>query len=824
MRDYSELSDAELDALIAQEVAKEQGGEGSFTRDLAIGAKNLGVGALTAIPDTLSFVGNAPFYAANVAGYLSGNEGLKNLPAPLPYASEYLNQGIDLVTDNYFQPQNLQEKVIGTASNLVGGGKAIAKSAATQVAPLVQKYFAPQNAKDYLSLATAGAGLEGAREIAPESTAAQLGGAAIGGLLPGARGTLASMLKVNPEKYTSFERAGLNPTLADVSDSRVLKGAQNALVEAPLTGSPITDSITKTKGEIESSFSKGLVQENAGELAQKGLRSYQQRGQEVAHKLQRRMASHLPGDMPIPINKTLSAIDSQIQFTTPEARQQFAASAVGKEYKKLTDIAARDNGTIPYQDLVYFRQTIDDQISNFGLMGLSKEQGALKNLRGQIQADIGNTFKQVGPQAAKDFERFNKFYTAFARKNEDVINGLLKDKTATEAFRSITQDLKVDAGKADAVLKTLKGEQKQVFSQSLIRELGQSPQNEFNVANLATNFKKLEPRAQEIVLAPMTKEVQQQFRSTIDAIDAMKGTLAAGNPSGTFNQGLRVSAGVGAFTNLPLTAGVLLGGNLSARLMTNPKFISWLAKTPELTDAAQVGKHIGALSGITKASPELAPDIARYLDSVESQEQSLSAAPNEPNFQNNEFEGLSDEELDRQIELEQQNVAPQQQIPPQSQNNGGVSPELINKISQIESGGNPNARAQGSTASGILQFTNPTWKDGVEKYGAQAGVTLRDKNNPEAQRKIAAYMLKDNAKELTNVLGRSPHPTEIYLTHFLGLNGTKALLSAHPNQFAAQVLPKAAKANRSVFFQNGKPITVAQLYQNFSKKVGKMNS
>lgn len=165
----------------------------------------------------------------------------------------------------------------------------------------------------------------------------------------------------------------------------------------------------------------------------------------------------------------------------------------------------------------------------------------------------------------------------------------------------------------------------------------------------------------------------------------------------------------------------------------------------------------------------------------------------------------------------------QPQAAPAPEKVSQVNPELLDKIAQIESNNNPNATAKGSTASGTFQFTNSTWKDAINKYGQETGITLRDKNNPKAQRTIAELMLKDNAEGLTSFLGRDPKPAEIYLTHFLGNGGARKLLKSHPQQFAAQVLPEAAKANRSVFFKNGKPVTVAELYQTFNNKISKTN-
>jgi hypothetical protein len=158
---------------------------------------------------------------------------------------------------------------------------------------------------------------------------------------------------------------------------------------------------------------------------------------------------------------------------------------------------------------------------------------------------------------------------------------------------------------------------------------------------------------------------------------------------------------------------------------------------------------------------------------------------------------------------------------PTSQNQEVVNPTLLNKIAYVESGNNPNARASTSSASGVYQFTNGTWRDVVNKYGAQTGIGYGDKNNPRAQRIMAELMLKDNAQELKSFLGRDARPTEVYLTHFLGVGGAKKFLSSHPDQLAFKVLPEAAQANRTIFYNNGRPRTVREVYLLMNTKIGK---
>ena len=150
----------------------------------------------------------------------------------------------------------------------------------------------------------------------------------------------------------------------------------------------------------------------------------------------------------------------------------------------------------------------------------------------------------------------------------------------------------------------------------------------------------------------------------------------------------------------------------------------------------------------------------------------------------------------------------------QSNNANG---SYLDKVAMIESGGNPNARASTSSASGLYQFTNPTWKSMVAKYGADTGIGLRDKNNPDAQRVMAQLLSNENGAALKSA-GFSPSNENLYLAHFLGAGGAKKVLS-NPNAYASQLLPQAAAANRAIFYSRGRPRTSAELQNVLAQKL-----
>jgi hypothetical protein len=133
---------------------------------------------------------------------------------------------------------------------------------------------------------------------------------------------------------------------------------------------------------------------------------------------------------------------------------------------------------------------------------------------------------------------------------------------------------------------------------------------------------------------------------------------------------------------------------------------------------------------------------------------------------------------------------------------------------KIESGLNPNARAATSTAAGLYQFTGQTWLAMLDKHGATYGLPgagdgssraqmLALRSDPELSALMAGELANDNRDFLFAQLGRDPDASELYLAHFLGAEGAGRFLGAlstNPSQSAAALLPKAAAANRTIFF------------------------
>lgn len=97
----------------------------------------------------------------------------------------------------------------------------------------------------------------------------------------------------------------------------------------------------------------------------------------------------------------------------------------------------------------------------------------------------------------------------------------------------------------------------------------------------------------------------------------------------------------------------------------------------------------------------------------------------------------------------------------------GVDPNTLETIARLESGLNPQAKNPNSSAGGLFQFVDGTWK----AYGGG------DKFDAQRSAEAGAALARDNAATLRQALGREPDGWEVYLAHQQGAGGARALLT-----------------------------------------------
>jgi hypothetical protein len=178
----------------------------------------------------------------------------------------------------------------------------------------------------------------------------------------------------------------------------------------------------------------------------------------------------------------------------------------------------------------------------------------------------------------------------------------------------------------------------------------------------------------------------------------------------------------------------------------------------------------------------------------------------------------------------------------------GVDFSHLMRTARRESSLNPDAKARTSSAAGLFQFVEQTWLSTVKKHGAKHGLgrwaemidrgsdgrlrvsgaearraVMNLRFEPGAAALMAGELAADSAAYLRGRIGREPSSGELYAAHFLGQGGAAKLIAAverNPDALAVGLFPRAAAANRSIFYKGGRPATVSEVYANVTRTGG----
>jgi hypothetical protein len=180
----------------------------------------------------------------------------------------------------------------------------------------------------------------------------------------------------------------------------------------------------------------------------------------------------------------------------------------------------------------------------------------------------------------------------------------------------------------------------------------------------------------------------------------------------------------------------------------------------------------------------------------------------------------------------------------------GAGFDYLLKTATRESNLDPTIKSPTSSATGLFQFIDQTWLETLKNegpalgYGKYADAIVQSssgryivpdpamhreimalRKDPTANAVMAGAFTNRNAEILSTRLNRDPTEGELYMAHFLGPAGAARFISAAestPNARAADLFPKAASANRSIFYDRstGQSRSVSEVYANLIAKHG----
>lgn len=537
-------------------------------------------------------------------------------------------------------PQGELEQGVGAASKaLVGQGLTMGAGSALGASELA--------AQPLLQAISTLAGT-GGQEVAKASGAGegvQLAAGLAGGLAPGAmsagapalvRGALrgkdgAKML----ENLDSFKASGTTPTVGQASENRVSQFIESLLAKTPGGAGVMAKKAANQADEIgaglsakANALSPGADSEAAGDAILKGITGeggFISRFRSDASKLYDEVDKFLPAQAPVEVSATKRFLADAVAPTT--GAKSTSSLLINPKLKEIDaaltdDLAAAASGTLPYEAVKSLRSRVGAMVQNAGLTPdvpkaeLKKLYSALSD---DIKAQAGKT-----PEGAAAFARADNFYRTGMEKIDKIEHVVKRAGGPEKIFAAAMSGNKEGATTLNNVMSGLKASERDVVTAAVLNRMGKATAGQqgvdadgmadrFSTSTFLTNWANMSKQARQVLF----DHKGPQFRDDMNKLAQVATNLRdgskvfannSGSSQGAAQLGTSAAFVMSALTGNVGTAGTIAAGagaaNLGARLMTNPKFVNWLAKQTNRPVGALPGQ-IGMLANIGKDDPDI---------------------------------------------------------------------------------------------------------------------------------------------------------------------------------------------------------------------------
>lgn len=650
-----------LDKSEVPESEQEEGMLDYAKRAFARGTRNAAVGAV----DTADFLATPVRSAYNAIAPLIG---AKQAPA----IGQEVAKGIDTLTGGYTAPKNDEERVGESIGRGLGGifggfGLGTASQGLKNAPGLIKtagKFLQSSNSLTPTNLATTGSvsgAIQHSLNKEPEDILGAVGSGIIPGIaIPAATGALSllskkgrqgaaaktgELLKINPKAVETFEKAGVTPTLADVSESKIPKMLTSKLEHTPLAAEPIREAKELQRSQIlealeQGNVAKPLTIEQAGKLSAKGARNVENKSNAKFSKQQKKFDQDIEtlskaGKDMVGTESVVNFFDDEIfsKFKDPLQQQLFEESSLGKEYKRFYEAAEKNGGKLPYNALKDFLDHIRDKITTFGEIG-SKTQGRFKqfskNIVNDIERDIGTNLKELGNDSYNNWKNYKKNYSIYKEEVVPKLNEIYKKdkKGGTDAFIDLITSQRKAGEKPGIVLKGLDRSEQLDLTNAVHKHLGTKKDGTFDPIKWSREIKGLSPESRKILLSPLEEHSREKLMHIAESVDLIKSTLAEANKSGSGYYialgSLIGGAGKATLSLLggnpvpaaSLATGLFLGNKVSDKVLTNPKFINWMYKGMKAKDFNHFERNLDRVPKVGKETKSINRAVKNWKDDV----------------------------------------------------------------------------------------------------------------------------------------------------------------------------------------------------------------
>lgn len=612
------------DPVVGSEAAEPPPQESSFVQDLGRAAAMQGGALVKGAAGLVALPSDAVVRLLNAVGITDWKP-----------AAESINEAIDSVVP---QPRNATERVtnsvVGSLGGAAGGiglgralagatGAALAANPGAQAAGAVTGGASSQLAAE----AGAGPGVQLAAGLAGGMAGAGAQVGAAGATRRAFRGGEAGRQTVEGN-VKAFEDAGTSPTVGQATERRSMQAAESLLSKTPGSAGRMAQKAEEEAAQLGAGverqagkLSPKASAEQAGRAIERGVRGeggfveqFKAKQSELYNELDRYVQPQTGVELSN-TTRSLAALNAPIKGAenTSKFFQNAKMRSIEEALKKdlgesgttppIEDLESvlATGGALPYEAVKKLRTLVGNEMADSTILS-DVPRSKWKALYGALSADLEGAAKNAGTGATAAWSRANTYTRAGMRRLEQIDHVVEKNGGPEAVFAAATSGTKEGATTLRAVMQSLPKEGQRTVSATVLRRLGRATSGKqddlgekFSTETFLTNWNGMSPAAKAVLFDRYGPE----FRQSMDQIAKVTSNLRAGskvfqNPSGT-GQALAQTTTAATFAlsvitgNLPAAGGIAAGvtlSNLSARLMTNPRFVRWLAQSTKAPAAA----------------------------------------------------------------------------------------------------------------------------------------------------------------------------------------------------------------------------------------------
>ena len=466
--------------------------------------------------------------------------------------------------------------------------------------------------------------------------------------------------KATSERLKNYIDAGVTPSLGQVTQSRGIQTVEMVLGNIPGGSGRISAVAQKAQDQLgknalnlaSKTINKTLPADEVavGRIINQGIKDGVNASNGFVGRIHSRSGSlygeldkYLPKDKGIKLDTTVSKLKELVspvkgaEKTSIVFKNQFLDDVL----KGLETDLAKGGGTLPYQAVKSVKGKIGNKIGSFDLIN-PVDKAQLKTIYGALSEDIKIALKG-NTKGLNALTRANNYYNSSLKRIDNYLAPISKIADPDKISSLLLNTGKEGASRLNAIKKSLTTDQYNVFLSNVIERLGRIQPGQalsgelfegtgkFSSETFLTNYSRLSKQAKDALFSGKgwTKGMKKDFDEIVNISNFIRESgKTFRNPSGTADrlvgQGILFGSAGTAFTGNPafiLSVPLIIGGaNVSARLMTNPSFIKWLAQGIRIGGNKGVDgviEHLGRLGVIMgNADSESRQAINEYLQMI----------------------------------------------------------------------------------------------------------------------------------------------------------------------------------------------------------------